>query len=60
MRGRDWEYKLVILKPDGLGLNTEKNVQTYQDTLNQLGKIGWELVALKDSAMGYPVAYMKR
>ncbi len=60
MRDRQWEYKLIVLKHEGFGLNMEKTISKYQQELNQLGKLGWELVALKDSGLGYPVAYMKR
>ena len=60
MRDHQWEYKLVILKPDGMGFSAGKNNKKSEDHLNQLGKLGWELVAVRDNAAGYPVAYLKR
>ncbi len=60
MRDKKWEYKLIILKPSGLGLSPQKNVEKFQEELNQLGQIGWELVEIEDNNFGYPVAYMKR
>lgn len=59
MRQNHWEYKIVKLESEGLGLNFEKNLSKYHDQLNQLGKLGWELVTLSES-WGYPVAYLKR
>lgn len=59
MRQDSWEYKVVKLEKEGLGLNIDKNVSRYQSQLNQLGKIGWQLVAINDGS-GYPIAYLKR
>ncbi len=59
MRKDSWEYKVVELKGVGLGLNMEKNVAAFQEQLNQLGKLGWELVSLAEG-MGNIIAYLKR
>ncbi len=59
MRQNNWEYKVVKLEPEGMGLNVDKNVSKYEQQLNQLGKIGWELVTVNDAG-GYAIAYLRR
>jgi len=58
MRQSDWEYKLVVIKTSSL--NGEKNRVAIEEELNKWGRLGWELVNMGASAMGYPMAYLKR
>ncbi len=55
MREKNWEYKLVVLKPRGIGL--EKTAAAMEEDLNRWGRQGWELVALEGSGR---LAYFKR
>jgi len=59
MRKEHWEYKVVKLEREGMGLSVDKNISKYETQLSQLGKIGWELVTISE-ASGYAVAFLKR
>jgi len=59
MRQNSWEYKVVKLERAGMGMSVDKNIVKYQSQLNQLGKIGWELVTINDGS-GYAIAYLRR
>ncbi len=59
MRQNSWEYKVVKLEREGMGLSVDKNISKYENQLNQLGKIGWELIAINDGS-GYAIAYLRR
>ena len=59
MRQNSWEYKVVKLERTGMGLNIDKNISKYETQLNQLGKVGWELITINDGS-GYAIAYLRR
>ena len=59
MRQNSWEYKVVKLERTGMGLNIDKNISKYETQLNQLGKIGWELITINDGS-GYAIASLRR
>lgn len=59
-----WEYRALRI-PDGRpsgGRKPELNARRSgsQETLNQLGEEGWELVAVRNDTDGEPVFYLKR
>lgn len=53
-----WTYKVVKIRPGFLG----PDPQRLQDTLNQFGRDGWELVSTSTPSQGYfsTVLYLKR
>lgn len=52
--GKTWEYKIVDDLPDG-------TVETNQSFLNELGREGWEVVAVKGGDEDHwPHVWLKR
>ena len=52
-----WEYKVIDVTPQIAGRPGEK----VEETLNQMGREGWELVsALRASLLDPPRLYLKR
>lgn len=60
MRQSSWEYKVVQLEPEGMGFKSGKNISKFNEQLNQLGKLGWELVDIHAYGGSHPIAFLKR
>jgi hypothetical protein len=39
-----FEYKVITLKPAGMGMNAQKTDAAFTEQLNQQGMLGWSLV----------------
>ena len=46
-----WEYKIVILP--GEGIRRVRPPEEAEDTLNELGREGWEVVSVTTSSVGF-------
>ena len=44
-----WEYKIVRFLPKQITFPTEKLLVQMEDMLNELGKMGWEVIAMESN-----------
>lgn len=59
MSHRHWTYKTVKLNMGALD-NAQKRAARFDEQLNSLGLLGWELVTIETDGYGYKWAFFKK